>query len=192
MRALDVLADAMTGIGVISGGEVGRIPRLIHRLGEMREGIADWAAAYRNGDHASFAYAVCSISEYTRSLAATIVTKVRMLTGDMVGLLRHWAADPETIIRVLARPEWLLDGWEQICLIWNYAQDHAARRVALVEIANYIPAMPRELHEWGGSKANIDDGFLEHGHIGLNEDWRTGATVFDLIARNEQLRAAAA
>ncbi len=28
--------------------------------------------------------------------------------------------------------------------------------------------------------------------IALNEDWRTGAAVFDLIARNEQLRAAVA
>jgi len=28
--------------------------------------------------------------------------------------------------------------------------------------------------------------------VTLNEDWRTGSAVFDLIARNEQLRALAA
>ena len=106
-------------------------------------------------------------------------------------MLRNWAVDSSSVIQLAGRPEWLLDGWEQICLVWNHAQDNAARRLALVEIADYIPALPRELNEWGGGRANLDDVFAEQGHITLNEDWRTGATVFDLIARNERLRAAA-
>jgi hypothetical protein len=191
VKALDALADAMTGVGTSAAEEVGRIPGLIRQLGAMRDEIADWASTQRDSDRAFFAHTVCSVADFTRSVAATMITRTRALTDDMVGLLRHWASDPQSVVRVAERPEWLLDGWEQICLIWNYAQDNAARRVALVEIGDCIPTIPKELNEWGGGRTNVDDVFVEHGHITLNEDWRTGATVFDLIARNERLRAAA-
>ncbi|HEX3993704.1 MAG TPA: hypothetical protein VHX39_21245, partial [Acetobacteraceae bacterium] len=64
--------------------------------------------------------------------------------------------------------------------------------VALVEIANYLPVIPAELRQWGRGRANMADGFAEQTHIALNEDWCTGAALYDLIARNEQLRAVAA
>ncbi|MGA3004071.1 MAG: hypothetical protein ABSE20_20340 [Acetobacteraceae bacterium] len=188
VKALDALADAITGLGI---GDSGRIPGIIKLLDAMREEIAEWANTQRDGDRVLFAHTVCSVCDFTRSAAATMTTQTRMLTGDMVRLLRQWATDPDSVVRVAERPEWVLDGWEQICLIWNYAQDNAARRVALVEIADHIPVIPKELNEWGGGRANMDDVFAEQVHIGLNEDWRTGASVFDLIARNEQLRAAA-
>jgi hypothetical protein len=191
IKALDALAVSMTGVGVSSAGEVGRIPGLIKLLGAMREEITEWAGTQRDGDRVLFAHTVCSVSDFTQRLAAAMVAQTRLLTDDMIALLRRWATDPASVIRIAERSEWLLDGWEQICLIWNYAKDSAARRVALAEIADYIPAMPRELNEWGSGRINMDDVFSEHGHITLNEDWRTGATVFDLIARNEQLRAAA-
>lgn len=190
LKALGAIADAMTGIGI--SPDNGRIPALIRRLGVMREQIAEWANMQRDSDRAFFAHTVCSICDFTRSVADTMITQTRALTDDMVGLLRHWAIDPQSMVRVAERPDWMIDGWEQICLIWNYAKDNAARRVALIEIADHIPAMPKELNEWGGGRANMNDVFAEHDHIGLNEDWRTGATVYDLIARNEHLRAAAA
>jgi hypothetical protein len=181
----------MTGVGISADGEAGRIPGLINQLRTMREEIAEWASTQRDGDRVLFAHAVCSVSDFTRLVAGALVTRTRALTDDMVGLLRQWAADPEAVVGVAERPEWLLDGWEQICLVWNDARDNAARRLALVEIADYIPTIPRELNEWGGGRANLGDVFADQGHITLNEDWRTGATVFDLIARNERLRAAA-
>jgi hypothetical protein len=192
VKALDALADAMTAVGAGATGEGGRIPGLIKLLAAMREEIAEWASTQRDGERVLTAHAVCSTSDFTRSVAAALITRARVLTDDMVGLLRQWATDPQSVVGIAERPEWLLDGWEQICLIWNYAQDNAAKRVALAEIADYIPAIPRELNEWGGGKAVTGDVFADQGHIMLNEDWRTGATVFDLIARNERLRAAAA
>jgi hypothetical protein len=188
IKALDALANALTGVGI---DESGRIPGLVKLLAAMREQIAEWAGSQRDSDRALFAYTVCSVSDFTRSVAAGMIDQARALSDDMIGLLRQWAADPEAVVGVAERPDWLLDGWEQICLIWNYAQDDAARRVALVEIADCIPVLPRELHEWGGGRANLGAVFAEHGHIVLNADWRTGEAVFDLIARNEQLRAAA-
>jgi hypothetical protein len=191
VKAIEALADVMAAAGVSAGEDIGRLPGLTRRLGAMREQIAEWANTQRDGDRVLFAHSVCSISDFTRSVAVSMIARTRMLTDDMVDLLQNWAADPQSVIRVAERPEWMLDGWEQICRIWTYAQDNAARRAALVEIADHIPAIPRELNEWGGGRANMDDVFAGQPHIGLNEDWRTGATVFDLIARNEQLWAAA-
>jgi hypothetical protein len=108
----------------------------------------------------------------------------------MVGLLRGWAADPEAIRWLAGRPEWLLDGWEQICLIWGYAQDDATRRVALAEMVQLVPVLPREVKDWTDIAPDIDIAVRLRRMVRLNEDWRTGATVFDLIARNEHLRAA--
>jgi hypothetical protein len=191
VQALDALADAVTGVGVAGVDDVGRIPGLIARLAVMREQVAEWANSQRHSDRAFFAHSVCSVIDFTRSMATTMMGQTRALTDDVVGLLRYWASDPLGVARIAERPEWMLDGWEQIYLIWSQALDNAARRVALVEIADCIPAIPTELNKRGGGKGPMDDVFADHGQIGLNEDWRTGAAVFDLIARNERLRAAA-
>ena len=109
----------------------------------------------------------------------------------MLALLRAWAADPDAIVRLVGRPEWLLDGWEHICLIWNHAADDAARRAALAEIVEHVPVLPREVNEWCQTMPKAESTARFRRLVHLNEDWRTGATVFDLIARNEQFRAAA-
>jgi hypothetical protein len=186
VKALDAIADTMTGVGI---QEVGRLPGLARRLGGMREQIAEWADTQRDGDRVLCAHSVCAMTEFIRSSAATMIARTRTLTDDMVGLLRLWAADPHAVIGIAERPEWLIDGWEQICLIWHHGQTIGAQSGALVEIADHVPAIPRELAEWGGGRTNLDDVFAERGPIVLNEDWRTGTAVFDLIARNEQLRA---
>jgi len=59
-------------------------------------------------------------------------------------------------------------------------------------MALMVPTVPKEAEDWLG--AAVDDGErqrlrkLVHGF----EDWRTGSLVFDLVARNEQIRALAA
>jgi len=189
--ALHGIGTAFAGLGIVATGETGRIARLVTLLRTVCASIAEWAGNERDGDRAEYANLICTVSELTLSLVAGVLAKVRSLTTDMVGLLRTWVTDPESIIRLAARPEWLLDGWEQICLIWNFAPDTAARRAALVEIAEYIPALPREANEWSGRRSDREDVFFGRQPIALNEDWRTGAAVFDLIARNEQFHAAA-
>jgi hypothetical protein len=189
IAALGSLGDTMASVGVTKNGDAGRMPRLDKRLHDTREDISDWIGTQRDGDRVAYARTICSVSDVTLTMTAGLLAQARSMTEDMVGLLRVWSADPDQVRRVVARPEWLLDGWEQICLVWNFAHDDAARRAALVEIAEYVPILPREVHEWSGYRSDLDDSFFEHRPILLNEDWRSGATVFDLIARNEQFRA---
>ena len=63
----------------------------------------------------------------------------------------------------------------------------------MAEIMGLIPVMPKEVTVWAGTESQIiDQEVRRHRRIvPFNKDWLTGESVFDLIARNEQLRAAA-
>ena len=189
--ALEALADIMAPVGVGPSTATGRIPRLIALLGQVRADIAEWSRAQTEEDHAAHARMICAVADLTLSLSGAILAQAHALTGDMLALLRAWAADPDAIVRLVGRPEWLLDGWEHICLIWNHAADDAARRAALAEIVEHVPVLPREVNEWCQMMPKAENAARFRRLVYLNEDWRTGATVFDLIARNEQFRAAA-
>jgi hypothetical protein len=188
-NALEELADVLAHIGLSATGTTGRVPRLIALLRKVREGIADWGAAKREEDQASYARMICAVVDVTLSLAQTTIDKAQALPENMVDLLQSWATDPASVVELVSRPEWLLDGWEQICLIWNNAQDDAGRRAALAEIATLVPILPKEVNDWCSTSYDVDGLYRFRRLVQLNEDWFTGSLVFDLIARNEHFRA---
>ncbi|WP_158924199.1 hypothetical protein [Acidisphaera sp. S103] len=189
--ALEALSDVLTNIGVGPSGATGRLPRLLAMLRNLRTAMAEWSATRQNDDQVEYVSMACTVADLTLSLAQATLAQAQALTGDMVRLLRNWGTDPGSISQLATRPEWLLDGWEQICLIWNHARDDAGRRAALVEIIGLIPILPKEASEWSEIKCDMDRAIRFRRLVSLNEDWRTGSIVFELIARNEHLRAIA-
>jgi hypothetical protein len=81
------------------------------------------------------------------------------------------------VIEMVSRPEWLLDGWEQICLIWQNAHDDAMRRAALAEIATLIPILPKEVNDWCHTQYETDSLNRFRRLVQLNEDWFHGHCV---------------
>jgi hypothetical protein len=189
--ALEAVADAMATIGINAGNKTARVPRLVDLLQQCSTGVAIWSGLQQSDDQASYAEMICSVADFTLKLAENTLVTARALTDDVVALLRKWAVDPDPVIRLAARPEWLLDGWEQICLLWNLAEDDAARRAALVEMVQLLPVLPREAREWSDLVLEVEVSMRMRRLIPHNVDWRTGATVFDRIARNEHMRALA-
>jgi hypothetical protein len=189
--ALEAIGDTMACLGVAENSATSRVPRLINLLRGCSQQVAEWSRAQKSDDQASYAEMVCTVAECTLTLAETTLTQARSLTTDVVGLLRSWATDSEPVVRLCGRPEWLLDGWEQICLLWNLAGDNAGRRAALVEMVQLVPVLPKEVREWTDLFVDVDVSLRARRLIPLNEDWRTGATVFDLVARNEHMLALA-
>jgi hypothetical protein len=187
--ALEGIADAMASIGIDASSATSRVPRLLKQLQDCSREVADWSRAQPSDDQASYAEMICSVADCTLTLAQSTLLQARALTNDVVGLLRSWATDPDRVVRLAGRPEWLLDGWEQICFLWSFAHDDAARRGALVEMVQLLPALPREAREWTDLVLEAEISVRLRRLIPLNEDWRSGATVFDLIARNEHIRA---
>lgn len=188
--ALEELANVLSNVGVRANGASSRIPRLVSMLQQMTEEVSEWSRSQFLEEQADYAALVCTVAGFTLTLSAAMLGAARALPEDVVGLLRNWSADPDCVTRVANRPEWLLDGWEPICLIWRYAQDDAARRAALLEMAALVPVLPREVREWTDLAYDVDLPTRLRRMVTLNTDWRTGATVFELIARNEHICAA--
>jgi hypothetical protein len=179
---------APTGIGVTAERA---------NLAQLTQGVAALAAELKERDAGGATQSglgaglILSGAEVTLALATRTMADVRSAARDVPSLLKSWAEDANATAAALARPGWLLDGWEQICLVWHLANE-SNRRGCVSEMALMVPTVPKEAEDWLG--AAVDDGErqrlrkLVHGF----EDWRTGSLVFDLVARNEQIRALAA
>lgn len=187
--SLEAIADCLTLIGIKETSKDARIPRLMVLLDATRDQVSEWGQNQVEEDQASYAHMICNVAELTLALARTTLSRAHALTDNVYDLLRAWAADPIPIAQIAARPEWLLDGWEKICLIWQFASDDAGRRAALAEMAELIPVVPKEAKEWCETAQDVDITVRLRRLVRLNEDWRTGGAVYTLIARNEHIRA---
>lgn len=190
--ALESLAAVFGGIGVSAAAPPARLPRLHSLLRATRDDIAGWSRTLPHDDHEPISRMIRDVAGVTLSLSETLLAHAKSMTANMIDLLHAWSNDAGLVAHVAARPEWLLDGWEQICLIWNFAVDDAGRRAALVEIAGLVPVLPREVNDWCDTVPDATNTLRFRRTVRLNEDWRTGATVMDLIARNEHFRAVTA
>jgi len=189
--ALEALSDVMGNIGVAPATASSRLPRLLATLHQVRTDMAGWGEIQQEGELVECVKIVCAVADLTLSLGASTLAKGQDLTSDMINLLQTWATDPKSVVQLVMRPEWLLDGWEQICLIWDHAQDHADRRAAMVEILGLVPVLPQEAGQWSDTGSDATKELRYTRSVALNEDWRTGSLVFRLIDRNEHLRAIA-
>jgi hypothetical protein len=143
----------------------------------------------------SAAACVLAASEATRLLARLSVEHAAARTADLPALLRTATcglpgdeADQDDLMRAA----WLLDGWEQICLVWRLAAEGGRQLEALAEMVLLVPALPEETKSWSGIVVKYD----ERQHLLRSwqgfDTWRTGSAVYDLVARNERIRSLAA
>jgi hypothetical protein len=187
--ALEALAEVLCDVGVNAQFQTTRLRRMLDLLQAVRAEIDAWGRKNDDDVLAGYATMICDVADVTLSLTKAMVNEAQALTRNVVELLRTWADDPGSVIQAAHRPEWLLDGWEQICQLWRQATQPAAQRAALAEIAQLVPILPREATEWAGIAVDSEKLMLLRRFVPLNEDWRTGAIVFELVARNEHLLA---
>lgn len=188
---LEEIAGALTHIGIDRQAETARIPRMLVALNRMCEEMTRWGIQQREQVR-ELGEMICDVAQLTLTLAKVTLRDVMALTADIMSLLQDWIENPRKFIELAARPEWLLDGWEQICLLWETAIDWPSKITALVEITHLLPVLPREAADWVGSdiiSRSEQRRLALRRIVPVNEDWRTGAKVFNLIARNERLRA---
>ncbi len=188
-ETLEELAQAFAGIGAPRQTPAPRILRLLAALERLRTDMQAWSKD-RSDDSAAQAAMIATVADLTIACAERTLADAHALTQNMAALLRNWSAMPDLLAGRIARPEWLVDGWEQICLIWHCANGDAGRRSALMEMASLVPALPREAIDWVGTQVEVDVVSRFRKTVRQNEDWRTGL-VFERVARNEALRALA-
>lgn len=185
---LEQMAEEFGPIGFGMHASGARIPREIIALTSFRNDMYAWS-----GDHIDnsgpVAAIIAEVAQVTLTCAQTTLADARVPTDDVYQLICAWPQQQDNIKLKLARPEWFLDGWGPICALWQEAEDDGSRRAAIDEIGLLLPVLPKEAAEWTGVAIEGETSGSRRKIIPLNEDWRTGALVFDQIARAERRRA---
>lgn len=187
---VEQLADVLTPIGLEAQEPPARVPRLLAAIVRFYRETTQWGRDH-DDNTGSQACLAARIAEVTITCTELTLADARASAEDVLGLLGEWIAAPEELARRLARSEWLVDGWEQICLLWQTATTRAARHEALAEIALLVPILPKEVAAWLSRRVDLDVTHNIPRIVPADTDWRTGLH-YERVARNETLRALAA
>jgi hypothetical protein len=187
---LEHLAGVLAPVGMGGQTPVPLLQRVLAMVVRLRDDAAAWARAHTD-DSGAPARLVAAVADTTVACANASLREVEAANSDVPTLLRGWVVQPDSIARLLARLDWLLDGWEQLCLIWSCAQTQAARRAAMTEIALLAPILPNEAAAWLGGPVDTGAAWQMRRQLSVTGVSRTcdGAAQ---TARNERLRALAA
>lgn len=186
-QRMEELAAIYVPIGVGSARGTARVPRLIAAMADVRQEAADWWRQ-DSDDGGMDAGLVAMVAEFTLTCVRATLAEAQDLTNDMRGLLVRWNRAPAEVAHQVARSEWLIDGWDRIVETWRAGAALMQRRGILAELAQMLPVIPREAADWVNVGFEVQDEWLRHRRkVQLFEDWRTGTSVYDQVARNEHI-----
>jgi hypothetical protein len=186
---LAALGGVFAPIGAAPDGTSSLVARLIDQLQQTRDQMAGAVLLGRENDSVGLGQSVTDSMDTALACARASFRAARALLTDPLTLLNHWIATPEKVEALVTRTEWILDGWEQISLLWQLAPDNPARRGVLPEMAQLVPILPSEVIEWTDAMVPADALEPACRVTCLNDSWRRGGGAFNQIARNERLRA---
>ena len=95
----------------------------------------------------------------------------RDLLVDPLGLLAAWRADEAVLLQALEQPDWMLDGWDRLCLLPSETGEMSALAQMLLYGDDQRISLSRSEAEWIGQP-------------GLNDS----TTLLDRLTRNESMR----
>jgi len=125
-------------------------------------------------------------------MAAEAAKTASAALADVAGLLAGWPATKPDFAATIARPDWLLDGWQQMVLVWRLAEPGQRRLASIIEMAMMIPPVPREASGWPGDTGDDAAWARERRQVAAQAAASRHPSGFDPVARNETLRALAA
>jgi hypothetical protein len=183
---LEELAVMFTriGIGDVSSSATSNahLPRLVRELRRFRRDLAAWGAL-SEGSLADAARSIAAEAESTLQMVEPMIARCHERSRDVVQLLRDNIAAPAKLAADVARPDWVLDGWELICLRWR-ACDPDQREDVIEELAAMLPPIPDEAESFG-FRAERELVYRGRRKVLAGRDWRSGLAVFDAIERSE-------
>ena len=192
-NAAESLAAPFAELGLGAAAPSAPLPVLLGQIAQTIHETSEWAMIHQNLHGASQsdpARLLATSGELVGTLAARAAGLARRRAADLPQLLRDCAANPAAVLSETTRAEWLLDGWERICLLWRAATLPRERALHLPEMARLMPALPAEMEAWFGLPAGTAARTYRRFHGSPQE--AASALHADRIARNEHLRALAA
>jgi hypothetical protein len=186
---LRAIGELFVPVGVADQDADARIPCLLARMQETQDSLTGWLRADAGNDLGGLGQAIARAMRTATDVGQAVLALTRVALSDPVGLLRRWCNEPGSVIAIATRVEWVLDGWDWICLLWLSAASDEARRMALLEMAQLVPVLPTEAGAWTDVVVPAE-AMQQPCRVTSREDaWRSGGAAFALIGRNESLRA---
>lgn len=176
------MAETFASFGV-SQTASGTVQRCLQALGRLLTQAADWPRRLRANASRIGAAAMLTITQTEHAIA-----KSRAAMADPVVLLRSWCERPEQTAEQIGLPDWLLDGWEQVCLLMQSASNESLLAARLEEIVLLLPAWPRTMRERFNLEADANPGSANARGQTEENSAMGGTNVMDLTLRNEALR----
>jgi hypothetical protein len=186
---LDALTEVFLPIGLEGQTSPARVTRLLDGVVLLSDELAAWVNQHRSDAAVELAGMIAGFAGFAIPTARSVLATARAMTRDPANLLRSWSRAPDRIIAYAERAEWLLDGWEQLCLLWRSAATPSQQHAITAEMAQLVPALPREVARWLDMPAAPDKPTASRPVVRF--DRQADRTVRDLTARNERLRALA-
>lgn len=187
--ALSAIGGAFAPIGIAQHDTTARIPRLIERLETTCNALSDWAKADADEELGGLAMAVATSIKTAAKWGRTVMASSRALLEDPLTLLKRYLADADDVLTLAARADWLLDGWERVCLLWQVPCSVTSRSAALLEMTQCFPVLPREAFDWRNPSMSLPTSDQSCRVVSADGRWRSGSSAFVMIERNEKLRA---
>lgn len=146
-----LLSDRLAGSGLdprpspAGSDRVGRFAVLLNRMAAMRSSLLGWSAP---AGFEQVTGRIAEAAEAAESAGRMVLTAAQALLHDPAALLEDWASHPEAVSARLDRPDWILDGWEYPCLVWQLADTDEDRLDAVREIGALLPPVPADAEAW--------------------------------------------
>ena len=191
---IEAIAEVAAAVGPPDDPASSRNETMLGRLRTLAQSLGQWARG-ETGATMADASAVLGVAERAIREARDAQDEARELLGQVVALLRGWHERAgERMRQTLTRPEWLLDGWDQVCGLWEAVarDERPLQRETLQQLRASLPMLDPTERDGAGGGENSDVRYDRGRRVKLNEDWRTGLTVMESRARAELLRAATA
>ena len=180
--ALEGLSERFAPLGLGATVPEARVSRQLSQLRATAASLSTFAGPAPKDTATSQAASLARAARAADANASAAARDARDLTRDMSGLIQAWMKHAAPVAAATARPEWILDGWEWFCLLWESETQPAGQRVILRELARIVPMPPRT----DGEETDHD---ADTRGEPPDEPWREDGGRFGLIARNERLRA---
>ncbi|MCX7371252.1 MAG: hypothetical protein NTW56_02230 [Alphaproteobacteria bacterium] len=173
---MEEVAGALQDVGIAGDPKPARARRQITEIETLVREVSAWAADTPAAQDSAVAAVIVEAARLTLDCCARVMADLDSKFGDILILLRQWVRDPAPLRQLLARPDWLLDGWSMICGMWRDAPEEARLSISR-DIAMLVPVLPREAETWSGISAEWDRPVLLRRKVRTLEDWRTGRIV---------------
>lgn len=120
------------------------------------------------------------------------ISRSRRLTEDVAKMMKIWRSDRKACLEHFGLADWMLDGWQHICALWQSVEEHDSnvKWQTIQTIAELVPLLPTEADKWlGPNTPTLMTSSQSDRRVRLNEDWRTGTVRINSREHQEQLRA---